>query len=97
MLSSLAKGLSKIAECLPRVDLVTVLYPTKRMKRAVADLYANAMRFLIRAQDWYREGKLLHALHSITRLVELRYKDLIEDIKECSINIDKLALAGSAL
>ena len=95
MLSSLTKGLLRIANSLPRLDLAAVLYPTKRMKQAVAELYANIIQFFLRAQKWYQEGKIRHAIHSITRPVELRYNDLIEGIEECSSNLDKLAWAGS--
>jgi hypothetical protein len=95
MLSSLTKALVKIANALPRLELVAVLYPTRRMKEAVAELYASIMRFFIRARDWYMEGKVLHAIHSITRPVELRYKDIIEDIEQCSTDVDQLAWACS--
>jgi hypothetical protein len=95
MISSLAKGLSQIGDCLPRLQLASVLYPTKMMKSAVAELYAYIIQFCIRAQDWYQEGKVFHVLHSITRPVELRYADLIEEIERCSRNVDGLAVAGS--
>ena len=95
LLSSFTKTLSQIANTLPRVELIAVLYPTRRMKETVAELYANIIRFLIRARDWCMEGKRWHALHSITRPAELRCKDLIEDIQQCSIDVDKLAWACS--
>ena len=65
------------------------------MKIAVSEVYAHIIRFLIRARDWYHESNLLHLLHSITRPVELRYKDLIDKIMECSRIIDYLALSGT--
>ena len=72
-----------------------MLYPTERMKQAVMELYAYIIRFFIRAHDWYQEGSFLHVLHSITRPAELRYKDLIATIYDCSRRIDRLASSGS--
>ncbi|KAH7129451.1 hypothetical protein B0J13DRAFT_482768 [Dactylonectria estremocensis] len=90
-----SKALSQIADTLPRVELAAVLYPTERMRRAVGNLYANLLRFFIRAHDWCREGTLRHLLHSITRPVELRYEDLLEDIAANSREIDQLATSGN--
>ena len=95
MITCLAKALSQIADALPRVTLSAILYPTEKMKAAVEELYAHLLRFFIRADDWYREGSLRHILHAVTRPAELRYKDLIEKIAECSRTIDNLALSGS--
>ena len=95
MTKSLAKGLCHVADSLPRVEFLTLLYPTRRMKQAVANLYAYIIRFLIRAQSWYQESKPLHALHSFTRPAELRYADLIEDIEACTRTVDSLASAGA--
>ena len=95
MTKSLTKGLCHVADSLPRMEFLTLLYPTRRMKQAVADLYAYIIRFLIRAQGWYQENKLLHALHSFTRPAELRYADLIEEIEACARTVDSLASAGA--
>ena len=91
----LSKALSQIASSLPRVELAMILYPTERMRVAVGNLYANLIRFFIRAHEWCSEGSLRHMLHSITRPVELRYKDLLADIADDSREIDQLALWGS--
>jgi hypothetical protein len=64
------------------------------MKAAVTDLHVCILRFLIRARDWYEEGKLRHFLHSITRPIELRYNDLLELIAHSSRIIDQLAASG---
>jgi len=94
VIATLAKAISQIADTLPRAELASILYPTDRMKATVADLYASILRFLIRAQDWYEEGKLHHFLHSITRPIELRYNDLLEQISQSSCIIDQLAVSG---
>jgi hypothetical protein len=94
-LATLSSALCDIADKLPRVDLATRLYPTQRMKHAVAVLYADILTFLIRAHVWYQESKLSHALHSFTRPSELRYADLLKNISYHSHNVTDLAVAGS--
>lgn len=93
--AALAKGLSQIADSLPRIELATILYPTNRMKQAVAELYAHIIRFFVRAQEWYQQGKLRHAWDSFARPAELRYNDLIQQIEDCTREVDNLATAGA--
>lgn len=54
--SILANSLLDIADSLPRVNLMSSLYPTQSMQRMVATLYASIIRFLMRALIWYDEG-----------------------------------------
>lgn len=63
------------------------------MKAAVEELYALLLRFFIRARDWY-EGPLKHLVHSVTRPVELRYNDLLEQISCASGAIRDIARSG---
>ncbi|KAF2195112.1 hypothetical protein K469DRAFT_3844 [Zopfia rhizophila CBS 207.26] len=93
-ISALAKGLCKIGNALPRLQLAAVLYPTARMKRAIAELYAHIMKFLIRAHNWFQETRLQHAWHAISRPAEIRYEDLIEEIEMRSQIIEGLTVAG---
>jgi len=65
------------------------------MKQAVASLYAYIMKFLVRALEWYEEGKVAHAIHSITKPAALRYDDLIKEIQRATHNIAKSAVASS--
>ena len=95
MTRSLAKGLCQIGDSLPQIELFTVLYPTMKLKQAVSELYALVIRFLMRARDWYQESKPMHVLHSLTRPVELRYADLIEDIAACTQVVYRLASAAA--
>jgi hypothetical protein len=90
----LAKAMSQIADTLPHVELQLMLYPTTRMREAVAELYAIILRFLVRARDWYEEGRVVHLIHSITRPVELRYLDLIEQISNSSRIIRAITASG---
>lgn len=92
---TLSKALAQIAEKLPQVELATVLCPTARMREAVGKLYANLLQFFIRAHNWYREGPWRHFIHSITRPVELRYKDLLDEIDQNSRNISQLVVVGA--
>ncbi|KAE8452953.1 hypothetical protein EG329_012140 [Mollisiaceae sp. DMI_Dod_QoI] len=94
-ISALTKALCQIGDSLPRLELAIILYPTKRMMQAVAELYAYVIKFLIRAQNWYKENKLEHAWHSFSRPVDIRYKDLIEEIRVRSETITALAVTGS--
>jgi hypothetical protein len=64
-LATFSAALSEIADQLPRVDQSTRLYPTKRMKHAVAVLYAHVVMFLTRAHGWYQESNLSHALQDL--------------------------------
>ena len=72
-----------------------MLYPTELMREAVVGLYTHLIRFFIRAYDWYQESTFKHVYHSVTRPYELRYKDLVEKVTECSESIDKLAVSGA--
>ena len=93
--STVATALCDIADSLPHTELASTLYPTSIMKNNVALLYAHIVRFLIRALQWYEEGKLKHTLHSITRPAALHYADLIEDIKRDTRSITSQAIASS--
>jgi hypothetical protein len=53
------------------------------------------MKFLIRALKWYQEGTLMHMIHSVTRPVAIRYKDLLDDIEEHSRRVDRWAAAAA--
>lgn len=95
LLSTVAKGLCRIADCLPRAELSAQLYPIPRMKEAISSLYANIIHFQIRAFRWLNESKLRHAYHAITRPAALRYDDLIETILEASARVTALSVMSS--
>ncbi|KAI0475740.1 hypothetical protein GGR56DRAFT_433412 [Xylariaceae sp. FL0804] len=94
LISCLAKGLAKIADTLPVVDIAAALYPTERMKLALAEIYAVMFRFLVRAQDWHEESRFMRGLHSITRPKELRYDDLLAEIESSSANFRNLVVTA---
>ena len=93
--TTLVTGLCHVADALPRVELATILYPTNLMKQLVAILYAQIMKFLVRALEWYEEGKIAHAIHSITKPVALRYDDIIKDIHRATQSVTDSAATCS--
>lgn len=91
----MTKGLAQVADALPRLELTVVLYPTERMREALSEVYAIVIRFLIRAKDWLEEGKLMRAVHSVTRPSELRYDDLLEELQIATQNSTRIAITAS--
>ena len=75
--------------------MAVYLYPTNAMKEAVALLYAHILEFLVRAWEWYQESKIARAIHTVTRPVALRYKDVLDDIGRTSRRISELAITSS--
>lgn len=80
---------------LPRIEIAAYLYPTNAVKQAVSALYAHIIKFLLRALDWYEEGRIAHAIHSITKPAALRYDDLLEDIRRATRRLADLAITSS--
>ena len=95
LIATLAKAMCRIADSLPRQQLTTILYPTQDIKRAVAQLYAHLMEFFTMAWQWYHEGPMKHMLHSITQPASIQYKDVLNDIEECSRRIDQWAVSSA--
>ncbi|KAK6332997.1 hypothetical protein TWF718_010822 [Orbilia javanica] len=91
----LAKGITKIAEALPRTELRAILYPTAQMQNSIQILYSHIIKFLMRALKWYQQPTWKRAVSSITEPFALHFKDILEDILEQSRQIDQLALAAS--
>ena len=88
-------GLCDVADVLPRVEIIAYLYPTNAVKHAISVLYAHIIKFLLRALEWYEEGKIAHAIHSITKPAALRYDDLLEDIHRDTRRVADLATTSS--
>ncbi|KAL3419659.1 hypothetical protein PVAG01_08157 [Phlyctema vagabunda] len=95
LITELSKALSIIADALPRVQLHSILYPTEKMKRAIAMLYARIIQFVKRAMHWYKEGRMKHIYNAIIRPYDLRFKDLVEEIREYSSKVDQIASASA--
>ncbi|KAK6512579.1 hypothetical protein TWF481_001463 [Arthrobotrys musiformis] len=91
----LAKGITKIADALPRTNLRLILYPTAQMRYSIQTLYAHIIKFLMRGVEWYQQPSWKRAVSSITQPFALRFKDILEDISDQSREIDQLAQAAS--
>lgn len=91
----IANGLVDIADALPRIELITTIYPTEMVKQMAGVLYAHIIRFLLRALEWYEEGTWKRALHSVTKPASLQYDDIIEDIRRAKENIAASAVTSS--
>ncbi|KAI0429858.1 hypothetical protein F5Y09DRAFT_309247 [Xylaria sp. FL1042] len=95
LLTQLCTGLNDIANLLPRAALIMQLYTTPQMRKIIVAIYANILKFLLRALSWYQESKLMHVIHAITRPVELRYNDLLGTIASLSRAMTENASASS--
>jgi len=91
LIKQIAKAFCRIAEVLPRTELVLILYPTTPMRDAVAQLYAQIIKFIQKAVTWYKMGALAHAWGSIVKPWALNFQDNVEDIKVLSQRVDELA------
>ncbi|KAI0536027.1 hypothetical protein GGR58DRAFT_514881 [Xylaria digitata] len=95
LLTQLCTGLSDIANILPRAALIMQLYSTVHIRKIIVAIYANILKFLLRALSWYQESKAMHIIHAITRPAELRYNDLLETIASLSQAMTESAWASS--
>lgn len=94
MITEIAKTVANIADVLPRADLSSNLYPTQRMRVAVARLYAKILHFVKEAISWYKKGKFAHSVSSILKPYELNFKTVIEDISKASRQVDEESAAA---
>jgi hypothetical protein len=94
-ITQISKAFCQIAAALPRVNVKILLFPTEQIQQAVSKLYAQVLKFMLRAVKWYTEGKLKHFITAVFRPVPLRFKDLLEEIDSCSQIVDQLAVGAS--
>lgn len=64
------------------------------MRAAVSKLCADILKFLTRAHKWYCERCLKRTIHSFTQPFDLRYGDIVEDIRHSSYVVQDLAACG---
>lgn len=65
------------------------------MKAVLEELYASILNFLMKAYEWYNEGKLSHILHGVSQPWHRVNAGLVDEIAEKSRSIDQLAAAAS--
>jgi alkylated DNA repair dioxygenase AlkB len=94
LITEISKTVANIADVLPRADLASNLYPTQRMKVAVAQLYAKILYFVKDAIKWYKKGKLSHSVSAIWKPYDLGFKSIVEDISKASRRVDEEASAA---
>ncbi|KAL7934583.1 hypothetical protein V8C35DRAFT_32229 [Trichoderma chlorosporum] len=95
LLSQLCVGLNDIANIISRSQLIILLYPTQPIRRITVAIYVHILNFLLRTLRWYRESKITHIRHAITRPNDLQYGDLLTTISALSETMSKIALDSS--
>lgn len=95
LLAEISKAIANLGDVLPRTELHSILYPTARMREAVALLYAKIIEFIVQAIKWCKKGKLRHAFTAIAHPFELKFKAITDEITLRSRRVDDLASAAS--
>jgi hypothetical protein len=95
LIAEISKAISRIADVLPRTELLSDLYPTDRMREAVASVYAKIIEFAVMAIRWYKKSKFMHSVAAILKPLKLSFGPIIEEIAERSRRVDQLASAAS--
>ncbi|KAI0165437.1 hypothetical protein GGR52DRAFT_582020 [Hypoxylon sp. FL1284] len=82
-LQLLSKSISQVAGRLPRITILSILYPTGQIRSTVENLYSSILSFLVMVHSWCNEP---HAL---------RYGEILGRIADYSNNIIESASVGS--
>lgn len=61
------------------------------MKIALSELYAKVIQFVQLAVQYHKSGRVSKSLAAITKPFNLKYKPVLDDIREASRRIDELA------
>lgn len=93
LVKELSKALCQVANVLPQAEHKVLLYPTDEMKTLLASLNARIIKFAQRAASWYKESKAKHLMNAILRPYSLYFQDIVDDVADVSIKIDRLALS----
>ncbi|KAF2093915.1 hypothetical protein NA57DRAFT_61131 [Rhizodiscina lignyota] len=95
LLAEVSKAVSRIADVLPRAELHINLYPTPRMKEAIAVLYAKIIKFVQSAISYYKKDRISKSFTAVVKPFALSFKGAVEEITECSKRVDELANSAS--
>jgi hypothetical protein len=95
LLAEISKAISRIADVLPRAELHLGLYPTERMKETIALLYAKIIKFVQSAIGYYKKNRLSKSITAIVKPFALSFKEIVDEIAECSKRADELANSAS--
>ena len=95
LIKELAEALVNIADILPRAHLNVELYRTSDIKSALSRLYACILMFFRLCARWYKKGSWGRLWSSLKDPFELKYKDLLVDIKRSSDLVESFAVVGA--
>ena len=95
LLAEISKAVSRIADVLPRAELHLNLYPTERMKETIALLYAKIIKFVQSAICYYKRSRLSKSISAIVKPFALSFKQIVDEIAECSKRADEVANSAS--
>ncbi|KAL8289573.1 hypothetical protein RB597_001272 [Gaeumannomyces tritici] len=90
LLTEISKTIARVADVLPRTELLSVLYPTPRMQEAVSLVYAKIIEFLLISIRWYKRGKLASSLYAIGKPFSVGFKPIVEELTERSRRVMNL-------
>ncbi|KAK1759720.1 hypothetical protein QBC47DRAFT_114843 [Echria macrotheca] len=93
--TGITQALKDVASVLPRMELHAKLYPTERMKDSMARLYAHILLFLRQAVKWFSRNSATRAISAIISPFEIKYKGLIDGIRNCAEAINGEADAAT--
>lgn len=89
--TKLASSLEEISWILPEIDATARLYPVKAMTNAIANLYAQILKFCIKATKWYSRNSFMHMVAAVTKPWELEFASILAQIETHSNRVRNLA------
>lgn len=91
LVTQIAHAFSEIGGLLPQIEMLAKLYPVEQIRVAAANLYAQILRFCVKATKWYKRNKFMHAVTAITKPYALEFKDVTTEIELHSRKLLNLA------
>jgi len=65
------------------------------MKVAISQLFAKIIQFVQSAVRYYKKGRLAKSITAVVKPFALSFKQIIDDITDCSRRVDELANSAS--
>lgn len=91
LITQIAYALSEIGDLLRQVEMLLKLYPVEHMRVAAANLYAQILKFCLKATKWYRRNRVMHVVTAIIKPYKLEFKDVVTQIERYSRRLRDLA------
>lgn len=90
----LCKALTRMVECLPRVELYSETFMDSSLVRDCVDaFYVSALQFWSRACKFYRRGRFWNFIHTGWKDYDIEFRKLEENMDKNRDRIEKSALA----